>query len=191
MTSRLSPGGIQAIHGLSPDLTSFGKYLGGGLAFGAFGGRDEIMAVYDPRSPTSLAHSGTFNNNTLAMHAGHAGLSLIYTPELSISFNAIGDRFRAELQRVAKGTKCSISGVGSLNAIHFSQKGTTEIRRCEDIDEDWKLKDLFYMEMMEEGFWTTRRGSTALILGTPDSELERFVNAVSAFLQRHKELVEL
>ena len=65
MTSRLAPGGLQSILSLKPDLTTFGKYLGGGLAFGAFGGSADVMSVYDPRKQDSLSHSGTFNNNTL------------------------------------------------------------------------------------------------------------------------------
>lgn len=191
MTSRLSPSGIQTILDLSPDLTTFGKYLGGGLAFGAFGGRGDIMAVYDPRSPTALAHSGTFNNNTLAMHAGFTGLSEVWKPEVAIEFNKLGDSFREDLQRASKGTKMSVTGRGTLCGIHFSQEGTTDIPCKEAITEDWSLKDLFFMEMMEEGFWITRRGSIALILGTPRSELDRFVGCVEKFLKRHKSLVAL
>jgi glutamate-1-semialdehyde 2,1-aminomutase len=191
MTSRLAPGGLQSTMGLQPDLTAFGKYLGGGLAFGAFGGRGDIMSVYDPRSPKSLAHSGTFNNNTLAMHAGHVGLSQIWTPGVAVAFNAFGDGFRADLQAVARGTKMSVTGRGALGAVHFSDGGTAEIACVEDVEENWALKDLFYLEMMEDGFWLTRRGSMALILGTPKSELDRFVVCVERFLERHKALVSL
>jgi glutamate-1-semialdehyde 2,1-aminomutase len=191
MTSRLGPGGLQSIIGLTPDLTTFGKYLGGGLAFGAFGGRSDIMALYDPRSAKSLAHSGTFNNNTLAMHAGHVGLSKIWTPPVAVNFNKRGDVFRAKLQAVTKGTKMSVTGQGALNAVHFSKDGKTEISCNGDITEDWELKDLFFLEIMEDGFWITRRGSIALMLPTPDSELDRFVECVGQFLQRHKDLVAL
>jgi len=191
MTSRLSPSGLQSILGLSPDMTTFGKYLGGGLAFGAFGGREEIMAVYDPRSPNSLAHSGTFNNNTLAMHAGYTGLSEIWKPEVCIEFNKLGDDFRAALQEACKGTKMSVTGRGSLNAVHFSPNGVTGILCRESIHEDYELKELFFMEMMEDGFWITKRGSLALILGTPKEELDRFVACVEKFLERHKDLVSL
>ncbi|TVY36690.1 putative aminotransferase [Lachnellula occidentalis] len=191
MTSRLGPGGLQAIVGLSPDITTLGKYLGGGLAFGAFGGRADIMAVYDPRSANSLAHSGTFNNNTLAMYAGHVGLSEIWTPSVAVEFNKRGDAFRAKLQAVTAGTKMSVTGMGALNAVHFSEDGKTEIACSDDISEDWGLKDLFFLEMMEDSFWITRRGSIALMLPTPDSEMDRFVECVGRFLQRHKDLVAL
>lgn len=110
MTSRLAPGGLQSLVGLKPDLTSFGKYLGGGITFGAFGGRLDIMAVYDPRVANSLAHSGTFNNNTLGMSAGYVGLSQIYTPEVAVAFNKVGDDLRGKLQDAAVGTKMTVTG---------------------------------------------------------------------------------
>lgn len=50
MTSRLSPGGLQLTTGIIPDLTTLGKYIGGGMPFGAFGGRKDIMALFDPRT---------------------------------------------------------------------------------------------------------------------------------------------
>src|SRR5581483_11941565 len=74
MTSRLAAGGMQAVLGIRPDLTTFGKYLGGGLAFGAFGGRSDLMSRFDPSRPDALPHAGTFNNAVLTMAAGAAGL---------------------------------------------------------------------------------------------------------------------
>ena len=74
MTSRLAPGGMQEKTGVTPDLAAFGKYLGGGVSFGAFGGRKDLMGRLDPRDPEALVHSGTFNNNVLTMAAGLAGL---------------------------------------------------------------------------------------------------------------------
>ena len=65
MTSRLSPGGRQAQLGVMPDLTTLGKYIGGGLSFGAFGGRRDLMERFDPHRADALRHAGTFNNNVL------------------------------------------------------------------------------------------------------------------------------
>ncbi|KKY20775.1 putative glutamate-1-semialdehydeaminomutase [Phaeomoniella chlamydospora] len=189
MTSRVAPGGLQSQLGLQPDITSFGKYLGGGFAFGAFGGRADIMSVYDPRGARSLAHSGTFNNNTMAMYTGYAGFSKIYTPEVNVAFNKQGDDLREKLSSVCKGTKCSFTGRGAILAVHFSKSGLENIRSVDDVQELWDLKDLFWFEMMEEGFWITRRGSIALILGTSQEELDRFVVCVQRFLERHKNIM--
>ncbi|EXJ86922.1 glutamate-1-semialdehyde 2,1-aminomutase [Capronia epimyces CBS 606.96] len=189
MTSRLAPGGLQSILGLKPDMTTFGKYLGGGFAFGAFGGRADIMSVYDPRNKDALAHSGTFNNNTMTMHAGYAGLSKVLTPEVNVEFNAMGDVFLEKLKRITKGTKCCFTGRGAVLAVHFTHQGAQDIRCVEEVDEDWDLKDLFWFEMLEEGYWITRRGSIALILETPQEELDRFVDCVGAFLEKHRSIV--
>lgn len=191
MTSRLAPGGLHGVHGLKPDLVTLGKYLGGGFAFGAFGGRQEIMAVYDPRSAGAVVHSGTFNNNTMTMHVGYAGLSKILTPEVNIAFNAKGDRYRQRLREVTKGTKCSVTGRGALWVVHFSDIGLQDIRSVEDVSERHDLHDLFWFEMLEDGYWIHRRGSIALILETPDEELDRFVGCVEKFLQRHEDVLKL
>lgn len=191
MTSRLAPGGLHGVFGLKPDLVTLGKYLGGGFAFGAFGGRQEIMAVYDPRSAGAVVHSGTFNNNTMTMHVGYAGLSKILTPEVNIAFNAKGDRYRQRLREVTKGTKCSVTGYGALWVVHFSDIGLQDIRSVEDVSERHDLHDLFWFEMLEDGYWIHRRGSIALILETPDEELDRFVGCVGKFLERHEDVLKL
>ena len=79
MTSRLSTGGLQQVLGITPDLTTLGKYLGGGLAFGAFGGRADLMQRFDPSRADALPHAGTFNNAVLTMAAG-AGRPAASTP---------------------------------------------------------------------------------------------------------------
>lgn len=191
MTSRLAPGGLQSTLGLSPDLKTFGKYLGGGLAFGCFGGSGKVMSVYDPRLENSLAHSGTFNNNTLAMHAGYAGLANVYTPEVCEAFTASGNHLLERLQHVSKGTKCSWTGVGTLISSHFTKNKVEakDILSGDDLNEDTELRDLFWYELLEEGFWVTKRGMLALVLDTPQHELDRFVDSVSAFLSRHSAIV--
>lgn len=191
MTSRTSPGGLAAVYGLKPDLKSFGKYLGGGLAFGAFGGRADIMALYDPRLNGRLAHSGTFNNNTLVTHAGYIGLTKVFTPEVCIKFSAAGDQLRERLREVTKGTKMCFTGIGSIMASHFTDEGVQTIDREGEVREVQALKDLFWYEMLEDSFWVTRRGSIALILGTPQEELDRFVDCVAKFLERHREITSV
>ncbi|KAK5125204.1 hypothetical protein LTR85_000880 [Meristemomyces frigidus] len=191
MTSRLAPGGLQSVVGLKPDITSFGKYLGGGITFGAFGGRADVMAVYDPRDGSALAHSGTFNNNTLGMAAGFVGLSQIWTPEVATSFNAVGDALRKRLQGAAEGTKMTVTGRGSIIGIHFLQDGCKQLFDIKDRKDDPVLKELFWLEMLEDGFWITRRGSIALILSTPQSEMDRLVGGVETFLKRYERLVKL
>jgi glutamate-1-semialdehyde 2,1-aminomutase len=190
-TSRLAPGGLQELESLKPDITTLGKFLGGGITFGAFGGREEVMRVYDPRYPNALGHSGTFNNNTLGMTAGYTGLSKLYTPEVCREFSVMGDRFREALQKLSQGTKMTVTGLGSIMGIHFLTDGRKDLKNSEDRREDADLRRLFWFEIMEDGFWMTERGSVALILGTPWEELERFVKCVEGFIERHEGLMKL
>lgn len=96
------------------------------------------------------------------------------------------------MNEVCKGTRCSFTGLGTINCAHFTADGVTVILKGEDVKVDLELKDLLWMEMLEEGFWITRRGSFAMILGTPPSEeVERFVAAVGRFLEKYRELVKL
>src|SRR5207302_471667 len=97
MTSRLAPGGLQEVHGILPDMTTLGKYVGGGMSFGAFGGAARIMEWFDPRRADSFQHAGTFNNNVLTMNAGHIGLTEIYTPECARALNRFGDGLRERI----------------------------------------------------------------------------------------------
>src|SRR3712207_5539105 len=77
ITLRLSTGGYQEVLDVRPDLTTMGKIIGGGLPVGAFGGREEVMRVFDPRLPGHLHHSGTFNGNLMTMAAGRVALDLL------------------------------------------------------------------------------------------------------------------
>ncbi|HEY8289397.1 MAG TPA: aminotransferase class III-fold pyridoxal phosphate-dependent enzyme, partial [Acetobacteraceae bacterium] len=115
MTSRLSPGGLQQTRGVQPDLTTLGKYVGGGMSFGAFGGRADIMDLFDPRRPNALPHAGTFNNNVLTMAAGLAGLTEVYTPDAANVLNARGDALRNRLNALcqAQGVPVQFTGIGS------------------------------------------------------------------------------
>ncbi|KAI1629957.1 putative glutamate-1-semialdehyde 2,1-aminomutase [Exophiala viscosa] len=194
MTSRLAPGGLKStIPGLKPDLTILGKYLGGGFAFGAFGGRAEVMETYDPRNGKSLLHMGTFNQNTMSMNAGFAGLSRIFTADVCVEFNETGDRLRKRLNEVSSSSKLGFTGLGSLISAHTTEAGVreAELKSGGDHRELLDVKDLFWFEMLEEGFWMARRGAIALMLGTPQEELDRFVDAVDRFVKRHEHVLKL
>lgn len=186
MTSRISAHGLSHLRNLQPDLKTFGKWLGGGLAFGAFGGRADIMAAFDPRLGGSISHSGTFNNNTLVTHAGHAGLTKVYTPSAAAAFTHVGESLRARLNQAAQGTRVEFTGLGTVMAIHIPLKSTHQPLEV-GAEEIHALKDLFWFEMLQEGFWIARRGLIALILGTPQSELDRFVGAVEAFITKYRD----
>jgi glutamate-1-semialdehyde 2,1-aminomutase len=182
ITSRLSPGGLQAVHGVTPDLTALGKYLGGGASFGAFGGRRDIMVRFDPASEDALPHAGTFNNNAITMAAGLAGLSEVYTPAAAEALNARGEAFRARLHEAIAnhGLPLQVTGVGSVMCVHFM---TGAIRAPADLEaEDPRLPALFHLDMLRLGQYLTPRGMVVLSLPMGAAELNGFVAAFETFL---------
>ena len=186
MTSRLSPGGLQAKLGITPDLTTFGKYLGGGLSFGAFGGRADLMARFDPRHPDALPHSGTYNNNVLTMAAGVAGLSEAFTPEAADALNAAGDALRNRLNRLAReaGAPVQVAGVGSIMCVHFDDR---PLRGPADAEgSDPAARALFHLDMLERGFYLARRGFISPSLALEPADYEAFAAAFQDFLETYR-----
>ena len=96
--SRLSYHGYNQELGIRPDLMTLGKWIGGGMTFGAFGGRKEVMGLYDPHIG-SLTHAGTFNNNVLSMAAGCAGLQLIDEKTVD-RLNRLGWRLKTGVEEI-------------------------------------------------------------------------------------------
>jgi glutamate-1-semialdehyde 2,1-aminomutase len=188
MTSRLAPGGAQALYGITPDLTTLGKWIGGGMSFGAFGGREDLMALYDPRRPDALPHAGTFNNNVLTMAAGIAALSQIYTPERAIAHNARGDALRDRINQIVKeeGVALTASGIGSLMNLHPTAAALTNYRDTAALDD--RLRALLFFDLLDAGFYNARRGYMALSLAVGDDDIDAFTEALRALCQRRAPL---
>jgi glutamate-1-semialdehyde 2,1-aminomutase len=184
MTSRLGPQGAQGLYGIVPDLTTFGKYIGGGFSFGAFGGRRDIMERFDPSKAGSLSHPGTFNNNVASMAAGVAGLRSVFTPVVATAHNARGDAFRNRLNRIFEADRVPMqaTGMGSILAIHFQSE---PIARPEDVELADEKRTLFHLDMMLRGFYFARRGYLSISLPIDSHHLDGFVSATGQFLAEY------
>ncbi|KKA26363.1 hypothetical protein TD95_003834 [Thielaviopsis punctulata] len=193
MTSRLfGGGGVQTELGITPDLTVLGKYIGGGFSFGAFGGRADVMDMYDPRRAGAVPHAGTFNNNVMTMRVGACGLREVFTAERARQLHTFGESVRRQLNAAAATTLMKVLGCGSIMVVHFTRTAMEQIRAPQDwADEDVRLLDLLHLEMLEEGFYMARRGFISLSLEIGQKEADEFVAAISRFLKRHKDLVAL
>src|SRR5262249_17494470 len=148
--------------GIKPDLTTLGKYLGGGSSFGAFGGRGDVMDLFDPARPGALPHAGTFNNNVASMAAGYAGLTQVYRPDVAEWHAGRGDRLRDDLARALRtaGAPFSVTGVGSLFAIHAT---AGPVRNPRDVSQsDGALQELLFLDLLELGYYIAPRGYIAL-----------------------------
>lgn len=182
MTSRLAPGGLQQVHGIEPDLTTLGKYIGGGFSFGAFGGRAELMRRFDPTQPGAFGHAGTFNNNVFTMAAGAAGLREVYTTSVVGPFNARGDALRERLNAIAAEARFPMQflGLGSMMNVHMHRG---PVRNVRDLAQSMQaLRELFYFHMLERGVWLARRGMINLSLPLGEPEFEELEAAVASFV---------
>lgn len=190
MTSRLHPGGLQALHGVRPDLTTLGKYVGGGMSFGAFGGRADVMSLFDPSRADALPHAGTFNNNVLTMSAGYAGLTELLTPEAQIALNARGDRLRARLNAIARaaGARMQFTGIGSMMAAHFHLE---PVRNAADAEKgEQGLKELFYFDLLDRGIYIARRGMIVTNLVHDEAAYAALESAVEDFVRVRRRFLD-
>jgi glutamate-1-semialdehyde 2,1-aminomutase len=190
MTSRLAPGGLQEVHDIRPDMTTLGKYVGGGMSFGAFGGKAEIMEWFDPRRADGFQHAGTFNNNVLTMNAGHVGLTEVYTPERARALNQFGDGLRERLNAVVRrrGLAMQFTGIGSMLGVHMTDR---PIRSAADAAQgNAVLLDLFYFDLIARGIWFAKRGMMALSIALDQDDAGKLLAAVEDFAETRAPLFE-
>ncbi len=177
MTSRLSPRGAAPLYDVTPDLLTVGKYLGGGLSFGAFGGRADLMARFDPSQPGALPHAGTFNNNVLSMAAGLAGLTQVLDDDRLDALNARGDRLREALQSVMAPHGWTATGMGSMVGFHpvpGPVDSPADIAAADD-----RRRELLFLDLLERGWYVAPRGFIALSIEVTDDDIDGFVAAVA------------
>lgn len=177
MTSRLSPQGAAPLFGVTPDLLTVGKYLGGGLSFGAFGGRADLMARFDPSQPGALPHAGTFNNNVLSMAAGLAGLTQVLDDARLDALNARGDRLREALHSVMAPYGWTATGMGSMIGFHpvpGPVDSPADIAGADD-----RKRELLFLDLLERGWYVAPRGFIALSIEVTDDDVDGFVAAVA------------
>jgi glutamate-1-semialdehyde 2,1-aminomutase len=147
---RVAHGGAQQRYGVQPDLTTFGKIIGGGLPVGAYGGRRDLMALVAPEGPVYQA--GTLSGNPLAMAAGKAALSAIAAdPGLYARLEQLGAALEAALGEVIarRGFPCGVARVGSMWTLFFRQgpvRNWADASAC-----DTARFAVFFHEMLRRG----------------------------------------
>lgn len=177
VTPRLHINGLQGFHKIMPDMTTLGKYIGGGLPFGAFGGggRSDIMALYETRS-RKLSHSGTFNNNVFTISAALAAIDLVSEDEIH-RVNKLGDTIRNKISEICAAHHLSdlrITGFGSAIGLQFLR-----------VDRDLP-KGLFFYHMLQHGIFIGRRGFLFLNMCHTEDHVQRFLTAFQKFVEEFK-----
>ncbi len=176
---RIGYHGAQGYYGVSPDLTTLGKIIGGGLPVGAVGGREDIMSRFDPRRPDHIGHGGTFNANPLTMAAGLATLEEM-TPAQYDRLEGMTRRLAVQLCDVfaGLGVPAQVTHIGSVFNIHFTSWPVTDYATASAGDRQ-SLGQL-YLAALNHGVAFTGRGMGCLSTPMTDADLDAFVSAIRA-----------
>ncbi|TET68194.1 MAG: aspartate aminotransferase family protein, partial [Dehalococcoidia bacterium] len=153
---RLAWGGVQSIYGIKPDLTTMAKIIGGGYPVGALGGREDLMQLFSPEV-RRVYHAGTLNANPITATAGVATMEQLNAQVID-RINRLGESFADGVRAVFKklNIKGQVTGMGSLQNIHFSDKPVVNGKSAREANKD--LLHLFYLAMQERGMFSAARG---------------------------------
>ena len=181
---RVAYGGAQALYGIRPDLSCFGKIIGGGLPVGAYGGRRKIMAHVAPQGPVYQA--GTLSGNPLAMAAGIATLKQLQKKGVYEKLEARSARLCAGLARAAAaaGVPAQVDHVGSMVGMFFCPdpvRSFDDAKKC-----DLPRFAKFYQGMRQEGIYLAPSQFEALFVSAAHTreQIDRTVAAACKVLSR-------
>jgi glutamate-1-semialdehyde 2,1-aminomutase len=178
-------GGAEEVYGVAPDLKCFAKALGGGVPFGAFGGRGELMAEI---AKDGVPQLGTFNGNPLSARAGLVALTEILTPSAYEHLNRLNDAQLAGCQRVidAYDLPMYTTGMGAKGAVMYAPRPLRDYREYAGFDApgvDAELSYLSWLYEITEGVFMTPGIDEQWTLSVQhtDEDVARYVNAFETF----------
>jgi glutamate-1-semialdehyde 2,1-aminomutase len=185
---RVASGGMQSIMGVLPDLTCVGKFIGGTIPCSAFGGRAEIMDVFNPTKATAY-HGGTFNANPLAMIAGRVTLEHL-TPAVYARLDFLGERLRTGLRAVLQdhGLAGQVLGRASMFYLHLHNQALTDYRSSVESAEISDLKNRIRLSMAARGVLITPMIAGSLSTPMNEAQIDTFVDVFDAALQENLKL---
>ena len=179
---RLSLGGAQQYFHVTPDLSTFGKIIGGGMPVGAYGGREDIMRMVSPDGPVYQA--GTLSGNPIATAAGLATLRILKED------TGIYDRLEARAKKLADavreaaGNRVSVNQIGSLMSIFFTGDAVTDYESA--THSDTKQYADYFGYLLDRGIYVAPSQFEAMFLSDAHSkeDLERTIDVMRAYFSR-------
>ena len=181
---RIAYGGAQDYYGVKPDLTCFGKVVGGGMPVGAFGGRDDIMSLWDPSEGGSVVqHAGTFNGNPMTAVAGVATLESL-TADKYEYLEHLGNMLRNKLRTLFAELEVpmSVTGVASLFALQFTPTEVIDYRTYATNNKE--MLQTMFIGLLNEGFLMSNRCAGNVSTVHTEDDVDAFVLAVKNVLRR-------
>ncbi len=181
---RVAAGGAQDVLGVTPDLSTLGKIIGGGLPVGAFGGKEDIMNMISPVGPVYQA--GTLSGNPLAMAAGIAALSHIKEHpelynELENKSSYLENGFKENLNSIGK--NYVMNRVGSMMCMFFTEEYVTDFNSA--VKSDTELYGKYYHQMLQRGIYLAPAQFEALFVSTAHT-----IDDLDKTIKAHKESLE-
>jgi glutamate-1-semialdehyde 2,1-aminomutase len=180
---RVALGGAQALYGITPDLTTLGKVIGGGMPVGAFGGRRDVMKAIAPLGPVYQA--GTLSGNPVALAAGLATLKLVQAPGFFDELAAITRSLCEGLAHCGQkhGVPLTATSVGGMFGIYFRESppaSYAEVMQC-----DKELFNRFFHAMLAEGVYLAPSAYEAGFVSSAHgpAEIEKTIDAAATALK--------
>jgi len=185
---RLGYNGAQGIFGISPDLTTLGKVIGGGLPVGAIAGNSDVMSVFDhAQGKARVELSGTFSGNPMSMAAGIATMEQL-TPEAFVHLNHIGERARVGIRKAIEktGIKAIVNGMGSLMSVLFIENNYNNYREfginmmtCGALD----TGKAFHRYLLNHGVLCIEPGGFIFSTANTEEEIDQLIEASAGFFE--------
>jgi glutamate-1-semialdehyde 2,1-aminomutase len=180
---RVAYGGAQEHYSVSPDLTCLGKLIGGGFPLGVFGGRGDIMAMFDPsRGRPQIPHPGSHNANPISLVAGATTLELLTDKAIRL-LNLRGESLRQQIRTAFAdaGLPAQVTGLGSLFAIHLTSQPVKSYR--DTMHAEAELRHRIFLGLFEEGVLIDPRGVGCVSTAIGDAEIDLFIGALRTVLR--------
>ncbi|MDO8966192.1 glutamate-1-semialdehyde 2,1-aminomutase [Algoriphagus sp.] len=178
---RLAKGGAQELFGVTPDMTTLGKIIGGGMPVGAYGGKKEIMEFVSPAGPVYQA--GTLSGNPIAMAAGLTMLNYLNShPEVYTRLNEIGMQIASGIASINHrlGHDITINQLGSMYSLFFTEENVTDFESAKKSDTD--LFGKYFQAMLHRGVYLAPSQYESLFLSTALTD-----DLIAKILQAHEE----
>ena len=179
---RVALGGAQELYGVTPDLTTMGKIIGGGFPVGAFGGKREIMEKLAPVGPVYQA--GTLSGNPVAMVAGLATLAALKEPGVYDELDRKGARLASGLCKAAEaaGVPTFCTRVGSMSCMFFTSEEVVDWKSASSSDTDRYAR--YFRSVLDAGFTIapSQFEATFVSLAHTDEEIDAYVEAAAGAL---------
>ncbi len=177
---RISPAGVQGKHGITPDITTLGKVIGGGLPVGAFGGRRDIMDCVSPLGPVYQA--GTLSGNPVAMAAGLAQLRELEASNAYERLEYLGARLEEGVRRTLHDLRLPLTfkRSGSMWCLFFTQEDVYDLDSAMKANAD--MFRIYFLSMLEQGVYVAPSPYETGFLSTAHTEAD--VDATVAAMHR-------